>query len=304
MSLIIVISGGTGLIGKALSRKLARAGNTVRILTRTPEKYSESPSISFHFWDWKRRKIDENVFQNAQVFIHLAGANIGAKRWTSAYKAEIAGSRILSLKFIREYLQEKGIRLRTFIGASAIGYYGCITDKLLRTEEDPPGDDFLAGVVSVWEEESLLMNRVADNVTVLRTGVVLDKNEGAFPKMIKPVKMKMPLVLGSGKQYVNWIATDDIADMYAYALEKGLNGIYNAVAPRPVTYKEFVECAAMLLNLFCCLPSVPGFLLKLFLGEMACLVTEGVPVSSSKIRESGFVFKYDRLEKLLRDYLR
>jgi NAD dependent epimerase/dehydratase family enzyme len=138
----IVISGGTGLIGSYLSRTLQEAGYRIRVLTRFPEKYRSKENITYHFWDWKRRKIDENIFDEADAFIHLAGANIGQKRWTDTYKAEISGSRILSLQFIRQFLIERGLKLKNFIGASAIGFYGCKTDDIVRTEEDLPGDDF------------------------------------------------------------------------------------------------------------------------------------------------------------------
>jgi NAD dependent epimerase/dehydratase family enzyme len=146
------------------------------------------------------------------------------------------------------------------------------------------------------------MNNVADRVAVLRTGVVFDPAQGAYPKLIKPVKMGLPVILGSGHQFISWIATEDIARMYRFVLERNLKGIFNAVAPESPRFKDFMECVSLIYNKNCCLPPVPKWILKLIMGESACLITEGMPISSKKIRNEGFIFEYDRLEKLVRHY--
>ncbi len=300
----LLISGGTGMIGRALTSHLLDNGYRVKILTRFPERHTDSSQVTYHYWDWTKKEIDANVFDNVEGFIHLAGVNIGQRRWTAAYKAEIAGSRILSLRFIRQFLLENNINLQVFIGASAIGYYGCVTDDMMRKENDPPGNDFLAAVVEEWEKESDMMHAVASRVVILRTGVVFHPREGVFPRLVRPILQGFPFILGSGKQYIDWISIEDIARMYLYALQHPFRGIFNAVSPKPVTYREFVECITGIMNKFCCLPAIPAFLLKFILGERACLITEGVPVSSEKIREQGFRFEQDTLEKLGQYYLK
>ncbi len=297
----VVISGGTGLIGSATKELFLKKGWNVRILTRFPEKYQRNKRLSYHFWDWKRKRIDEKVFDGAEYFIHLAGANIAEKRWTEKYKAEIAGSRILSLKFIREFLIEKQKHLKHFAGASAIGYYGCLTDENIRTENDGPGNDFLAKLVVAWEEESERMKQISRRVSILRTGVVFDKYQGAFPKIFRPLKWGMPLVIGNGKQYVNWIALDDIAAIYQFVLEEEKEGIFNAVSPGVLTYEKMVRVILKYLKRNRCCFHFPAELLHLFLGEKACLVTEGMPISSEKLKQSGFIFKFEKLIHFLNE---
>ncbi|NPA43008.1 MAG: TIGR01777 family protein [Chlorobi bacterium] len=304
MSEIVVVTGGTGMVGSYTVPLLRRSGYRVHILTRHPERYRhlDTPGVRYFGWDWTRKEADPAAFDDAAYLIHLAGANIGEHRWTSGYRALIAGSRILSLRFLREFLRRRGQRIIHVAGASAIGYYGCTTDDRPRTEEDPPGRDFLARVVTEWEEETRRMEEVADGVTVLRTGVVLDPRRGAFPKMIRPLRFKLPLILGSGRQYLNWISGEDTGSAYLKALNERLSGVFNTVAPRPVTYREFIATAARLKGLPCCLPPVPAFLLKAVLGEMACLVTEGMPVSARKWEERGLTFRYREAEEWLRDH--
>ncbi len=300
----ILISGGTGLIGSRLTGLLVESGYEVNILTRFPDRYKSTTNVSYFFWDWKKKEIEMKAFEEVDVLIHLAGANIAEKRWTDKYKAEMAGSRILSLKFLQRILKENNIPLKLFIGASAIGYYGCVTDDRWRKEDDPPGDDFLAFLVKEWEDTSFQMKDVAERVAVLRTGIVWAREGGAFPKMIGPVKWGLTSPLGKGNQYLDWIHVDDLVRMYHFVLKQShVEGVYNAVAPRPVTYKEFVKLAAKILKRPCCLPAVPSFLLKLVFGEQACLMLEGMPISSEKIIRSGFRFRFDNAEDAIGDLI-
>ncbi len=303
MNPVIVITGGTGLIGRALTGLLVRKQYRVRILTRFPERYSGTDAVSYYAWDWTRRRIDGRVFEGATALVHLAGANIGAQRWTEDYKALIAGSRILSLAFLRDFMMQNGVAVKHFIGASAIGYYGCVTDDCQRIETDPPGTDFLARLTVRWEETSQSMQAVARRVSILRTGVVLDARQGAFPRMIRPLRWGLTSPLGSGRQWLDWIHIDDIARMYLFMLQHPLDGTFNAVSPHPVTYRRFVQIAAERMGRPCCMPPVPGVLLRWLTGPSACLALEGVPIESKKIRNAGFVFRYPQLEGALKDLL-
>lgn len=303
MNSVVVITGGTGLIGRALTDLLVEANYRVRILTRFPERYRDAGGVEYYGWDWTRRRIDERVFDGATALVHLAGANIGARRWTEGYKAQIAGSRMLSLAFLRDFMEQNGVAVGHFIGASAIGYYGCVTDDRPRSETDPPGTDFLARLTVRWEETSQSMQGVARRVSILRTGVVLDARQGALPRMIRPLRWGLTSPVGSGRQWLDWIHIADMARMYFHVLEQGLTGTFNAVAPHPVTYRLFVQTAAGLLHRPCCLPPVPGALLRLLTGPSACLALEGVPVESAKIQSEGFSFRYPQLADALRDLL-
>ncbi len=298
---VIVITGGTGLIGRALTGLLVRKQYRVHILTRQPERYSGTDTVSYFAWDWTRRKIDGRVFEDATTLVHLAGANIGAQRWTENYKAQIAGSRILSLAFLRDFMMQNGIRVQYFAGASAIGYYGCVTDDRPRSEADPPGTDFLARLTVRWEQTSQSMKAVAAKVGILRTGVVFDKREGAFPRMIRPLRWGITSPLGTGRQWIDWIHIHDIARMYLFMLENAVEGTFNAVAPDPLTYRQFVQTTAAFLRRPCCLPPVPGFLVRWLTGPSACLALEGMPIESDKIRSAGFEFHYPQAEDALRD---
>ncbi len=300
----VLISGGTGFIGSELVNELVRRGYKIHVLTRNPDLYENSGDVRYFYWDWKNKKIDEKALEGIDAFIHLAGANIAEKKWNESYKAEMAGSRILSLKFIKQLFLEKDIRLKLFIGASAIGYYGCVTDNIVRTEDDPPGNDFLARLVVEWENMSLSMQEVAEKVTILRTGIVWGKEKGAFSKMIKPIRWGLTSPLGSGQQYLDWIHIRDLVRMYIFALENAsVEGVYNAVAPYPVTYKEFVQIAAAILKKPCCMPGIPAFLIRLVFGESACLMLEGVPISSEKIQKAGFAFDFDHPVKAVKNLI-
>ncbi len=300
----VLISGGTGLIGKALAHHLAEQGYHIHILTRKPELFHNQKNIKYFGWDWKRKKIDEKALENIDVFIHLAGANIAKKRWTEKYKAEIAGSRILSLRFIRKKLQEKNIKLKAFTGASAIGYYGCTTDDVVRYENHEPGTDFLSRLVVSWEKESKLMKEVSDKVSLLRTGIVWSSNGGALPKMLRPVLYNLAASPGSGQQWINWIHIDDIVSIYRFIIEEGKSGIFNAVAPHPVKYDEFIRIAAGVLSKNCCFPNIPSLLLRLLYREMACLFLEGVPVSAQKLENAGYEFAYIHPARALRSLIK
>jgi len=300
----ILISGGTGLIGRALSSHLAQNGYQVHILTRKPELFHNQKNINYFGWDWKHKKIDEKALENIDAFIHLAGANIAKKKWTEKYKAEIAGSRILSLRFIREKLREKNIKLKAFAGASAIGYYGCTTDDVIRFESHNPGQDFLSRVVTEWEKESMNMRELTETFANLRTGIVWSSNGGALPKMLRPVVYNLTSALGSGQQWINWIHIDDIVGIYRFIIEERKSGIFNAVAPHHIRYDEFIRIAAGVLSKNCCFPNIPSWFIRLLYGEMACLFLEGVPISPQKLENTGYEFAYIHPARALRDLIK
>ena len=288
----ILITGGSGLIGKAITSYLKKNNYEVAWLSRKPKKQKQK---SFA-WDVHKQTLDEKALDWCDGIIHLAGAGVADKRWSEKRKKEILESRTLSTRLLFENLQKLEKRPEVFISASAIGYYGMDTGRELIKEESPEGDGFLAEVVTKWEAELARLNTLGMRTVILRTGIVLDKKGGALAEMLKP---PVAAPLGNGKQYMSWIHLDDLAAMYGYALTHPLTGIYNAVAPHPVSNYDLTKAAAEAKGKpFLPIP-VPGFLLKIVLGEMAGMVTGGNKVSSQKVEMAGFIFKYPYIKEAL-----
>src|SRR5690554_1027884 len=290
----ILITGGSGLIGKAITSYLKKNNYEVAWLSRKPKKQKQK---SFA-WDVHKQTLDQKALDWCDGIIHLAGAGVADKRWSEKRKKEILESRTLSTRLLYENLQKLEKRPEVFISASAIGYYGMDTGRELIKEESPEGDGFLAEVVTKWEAELARLNTLGMRTVLLRTGIVLDKKGGALAEMLKP---PVAAPLGRGSQYMSWIHLDDLAELYCYALSHPIKGTYNAVAPHPVTNKQLTQLAAKEKGRpFLPLP-VPGFLLRMVLGEMAQMVTGGSKVSSRKIEKEGFTFQFPYIKEALED---
>jgi len=290
----ILISGGSGMIGRAVTSLLQKDGYEVAWLSRHPKKQKQKSFL----WDIDKHTLDEEALPWCDAIIHLAGAGVADKRWTEKRKQQILESRIHSSRLLFEAIQKQAKRPQVFLSASAVGYYGFDTGGELIHEESPPGTDFLAEVVSEWESEVLKVQTLGIRSVLLRTGIVLDKKGGALAEMLKP---PVAAPLGRGSQYMSWVHLDDLAELYCYALRHPLKGTYNAVAPHPVTNKQLTQLAAKEKGRpFLPLP-VPGFLLRMVLGEMAQMVTGGSKVSSRKIEKEGFTFQFPYIKEALED---
>jgi len=298
----ILVTGGTGLVGQKIIELLRKQGaHEVFILSRNPDPLAE---VKEFYWDIHKKEIDESAL-NVDFIIHLAGAGVADKRWTEDRKQEILDSRVESTKLLFEEVKEKKIPLKGFISASAVGYYGFGNAKHTYTEDHTPADDFLAMVVQKWEEEVFNFSTLDIRTVALRIGIVLSEEGGALEKMVPPVKFGVGAPLGSGKQMMSWIHIDDLARMFVWSIEnESLKGVYNAVAPNPVSNKEMTRKIAKVLGKPLILPNVPSLALKLALGEMAEMVLNGNKVSSDKIEETGFLFDYPELEPALESLLK
>jgi len=295
----ILISGGTGLIGKALQKKLLSKGYKVTILSR---RASNSTS-QFH-WNIKDDFIDPIAIQKADYIIHLAGAGIADKRWTKKRKKELIDSRVDSTKLLLQKVNEYNPNLKGFIAASGIGYYGVITTEKTYTETSESGSDFLATICKLWENESLKFSTQNIRTVILRTGVVFSKNGGALEKIVNPIKNGFGAVLGSGNQYMPWIHMDDLCEMYIHAIEnKNVDGVYNAVTSENITNKELTYKIVNTLKKKILLPPAPSFMLKLIFGKLAIILLEGSKVSSKKIKKTGFKFEYTNINAALENLL-
>lgn len=300
MKEIVLITGASGAIARVLSKKLENQ-YSIRFLTRKKEAENEFE------WDIENQIVDENAFENVSHIIHLAGANISEKRWTEDRKKELISSRVDSAKLILNTLKKKNLKLRSFISASGINFYGTKTTDKIFTENYAPGNDFLSEVVIVWEKaaDEFKEQNIAERVVKIRTAVVLSKNEGALAKMMTPIQFGIGSPLGSGKQYMPWIHIDDICSIYEFALkDTEVEGSYNASAPQHTTNENLTKLIAKVLNKPLFMPNVPSFILKLIFGELADALLEGSRASSEKIIKAGFEFQFPDLKMALEDLLK
>lgn len=289
----ILITGGSGLVGKKITQMLESEGNAVAWLSRNPTKNTQK---SFA-WDIENNSIDHAAIEWADGIIHLAGEGVAEKRWTAKRKISILESRTHSTALLHEAIQYASKKPEVFISASAVGFYGFDTGDKTVDENTKSGTDFLAQVVVAWENE---VKKIADlglRTVMLRIGIVLDKEGGALKEMMKP---PVAAPLGNGNQWMSWIVIDDLTRMFSFALKnEKISGIYNAVGPHPATNAELTKAAAKNAGKPFIGLGVPGFGLKLILGEMAMMVLGGNKVSSKKIQSAGFKFKYSELDEAM-----
>jgi uncharacterized protein (TIGR01777 family) len=294
----ILITGGSGLIGRRLTTLLLQEGHQVTHLGRSR---SHTNQIRTFLWDVEKVWIEPGAFEGIDTIVHLAGAGVADEPWSEERKQEIIDSRVKSSALLKKELGITKNQVVSFISASGIGYYGT-SDERVFVEDDSSGNDFLANVTELWEQEVDRISSLGIRVVKLRTGIVLSNDGGAMSEFVKPIRWYVGAPLASGKQWMSWIHIDDLCRMYMYAIKNvSLAGSYNAVAPHPVRNREFMKTAAKTLHRPIILPPIPGFFLKFLLGEMVYLVTEGSNVSSEKIQHSGFHFQFEQLSDALHD---
>lgn len=299
----ILITGATGLIGKELVTLLLQNGVSIHYLTTSKNKIESQSNYQGFYWNPDRGIIDENALMGVDSIIHLAGATI-SKRWTSKYKQEIIESRILSSNLLFKALKDYPNSVKQIISASAIGIYPDNLAKLYTEEDTEVDDSFLGKVVLKWEDSVNKFKLQNIKVCKIRTGLVLSEKGGALTEMMKPIKMSIGSPFGSGKQVQSWIHIHDLVEMYFFAAKNELEGVYNAVAPNPVTNKILTQKIAAVLGKPLFMPNIPEFLMKLILGEMHIILFSSQKVSSQKIESEGFIFKYKQLEKALQQLLK
>ncbi|QEC68837.1 TIGR01777 family protein [Panacibacter ginsenosidivorans] len=303
----VLITGGTGLIGKALTAMLISKGYEVIILSRSA-RTSDHKSVSYASWDVEKDAIDIAAIQKADYIIHLAGAGVADKRWTKKRKQEILQSRTKSGELLIKTLRENENKVKAFISSSAIGWYGPDNDASLKTgfkEDAPSSDDFLGNTCQQWEQSTKPMETLGKRLVYLRTGIVLSNDGGALKEFKMPVKFGIAAILGGGKQMISWIHIEDICRMYIYALENEINGIFNAVAPKPVSNKTLtLQLAKKMSGSFFIPIHVPAFVLKIVLGEMSIEVLKSATVNDDKIRNEGFRFVFPSIEATLNDLIK
>jgi len=299
----VLITGASGLIGKELVSLLLQNGISIHYLARNKKELKDEPNYKGFLWNIDQGKIDENCFTGVDTIIHLAGAPI-SMRWTNKNKQEIIESRILSTNLIYRTLKSHSHQVKQFISASAIGIYPDSLENLYTEDNKSVDDSFLGQVVQKWEQAADQFKRLDIKVCKIRTGLVLSSKGGMLKELLKPIKLGAGSAYGSGKQWQSWIHVDDLAHLYAFAVQNNLEGVYNATAPNPVDNETLTKQIAKTLDKPYFMPNVPAFILKLVLGDMHILLLSSQNVSSQKVQDNGFVFKYRTLEKALQDLLK
>ncbi|HEX6191429.1 MAG TPA: TIGR01777 family oxidoreductase [Chitinophagaceae bacterium] len=301
----VMITGGTGMIGSALTKSLIDKGYNVIILTRGKEKIvSATGAMEYSKWDVEKGEIDKDAVKRADFIIHLAGAGIADKRWTRRRKLEIVNSRVEGGKLLAKALKEYTNQVKAVITASAIGWYGpdpTIPNPHPFTETDPASSDFLGSTCKQWEQSLEPVTELGKRLVKIRTGIVLSKKGDVLGEFRKPLRFGIATILGNGKQVMSWVHLDDLVRIYITAIEnEKLHGTYNAVAPKPVANKELVITLAKKIKGNYFIPvHVPSFVLRTVLGQMSIEVLKSATVSSEKIKMAGFVFQFPTIEAAL-----
>lgn len=304
---VVLISGGTGLIGSRLTHHLIERGYDIVILTQQKSRSPENLKITYSYWNVEKKIIDKKAVLSADHILHLAGAGVMDHKWTTDYKKKILESRTKSAELIVNCLKENEHHVKTFVSASAIGYYGSDGKILERKdgfiESDLASKDFLGETCLLWEASVEPVTALGIRLVKLRTGIVLSKKGGALKEFKKPLRFGIATVFGNGKQVVSWVHIDDLCRMYSEAMEnKYLHGSYNAVAPEPVSQKELMLLLGnKMRNKFFTAVHVPVFILKLFLGKRSIEILKSATVSDRKIKATGFTFLYPSIESALNE---
>lgn len=295
----VLIAGGSGLVGQRLSQLLVENGYEVVVLSRSKKK--QSGQTKFVFWNPKENIIDDYALTVDHI-INLAGAGIADRPWTRSRKEELINSRLKSTGFLYSYLSNNTHNIKTYIGASAIGYYGDGENDLQTEDQSPAYPSFMTNLCKDWEAVHFKLSDIIDSVSVLRIGIVLSTLGGAYPKMRIPFKLGLGSYFGNGSQYYSWIHIDDLARIFIHLLKPDSeHGIYNAVSPDPKTNKELVKTIKDALELKCLIVPTPTFTLKLAMGEMSKVILNSNRVSAEKIKQTGFNFQFPELEYAIKD---
>ncbi len=302
---IVLITGGTGMIGKRLSQLLIEKGYEVTIMSRQASKANgESSKVSFANWDIANQTIDKEAIAKADYIIHLAGAGVADKRWSTKRKQEIVNSRTKSSELIVKALTEIPNHITSVVSTSAIGWYGPDTEISRNqgfTEEMEADDAFLGETCRLWEKSIEPVTQLGKRLVKLRVGIVLSNNGGAFVEFKKPLKAGVATILGNGQQVISWIHVDDLCRMFLFAIEnQAMQGVYNAVAPHPVTNEKLTLALAKKIRASFYIPLyVPAWLLNIILGEMSIEVLKSATVSCRKLAHTDFNFLYPTIDKAL-----
>lgn len=298
MDEIVLITGANGMLAKNLAG-LLKINYTIRYLSRRPKNKNE------YRWDIDKKFIDSKALEGVNHIIHLAGSSIADKRWSKKRRIDIVKSRVESATLIKNELTKQNITIDTFISASAVGYYGTETTEKIYTEESPKGNDFLSDVCVQWESiaETFKTDKIANRVCIIRAGIIV-ANDGALKKMIQPIKYGFGAVIGQGNQWIPWIHITDLSRIFMFLLEnKNIDGVFNGVAPNHITNEELIRKIAKHLGKKIILPKIPEVIIRILFGKSSIILLKGSRVSSEKIMNLGFTYKFKTIDETLKDLI-
>lgn len=297
----ILITGGSGLVGKHLTQILEANNNEVAWIGRAKKEISSHQKYN---WDVEKKTTDKGWLKVADTIIHLAGAGVADHRWTDDYKKEIYDSRIKSTQLLFNTLAKENHSVKTLVCASAIGIYGNNCPEI--TDENAPAKtNFLAKVCDDWEKEALKFESLGIRVVIIRVGIVLAKDGGFVKAVAAPAKWGLGAAFGNGKMMTSWIHIDDLCGIFMKGgNDINMSGAYNAVAPNPVSNERITKAICKALHRPFFLPNVPAFMLKLALGEMASMILANQNISSKKIEKTGYKFAFSQVEEAITDVIK
>lgn len=298
----VLITGATGLIGREIVKQCHDKGFNVHYLTTSKSKLATESNYKGFFWNPNNNEIDHSCFDGVSTVINLVGASI-SKRWTESYKKEILESRTKTAQLLQDTIRLYNYNIKHVVSASAIGIYPSSFTNYYDEAYDQNSDSFLGMVVAQWEDAIDGFKELGCKVAKIRIGLVLARQGGALPEIIKPIKFGAGAAFGNGKQWQSWIHVTDLANIFLHVVAHKLEGVYNGVAPNAVTNSELTKTVAKVLHRPLIMPNIPKPLMKLILGEMYMLLFESQRVSSDKIKAKGFYFKYANLKPALIDIL-
>jgi uncharacterized protein (TIGR01777 family) len=301
----IVITGGSGFIGRRLVARLLEQGDQVLVLTRRLEQarriLGESPNLKLLPYDPYQPQAWAAALEGYEGIVNLAGEPLASSRWTETKKKEIRRSRVETTQALVQALASLNQKPQVMISSSAVGYYGSHPEGDPLTETDPPAQDFLAEVCQAWEAAARSAEELGIRLAIVRTGIVLGPDGGALGQMLAPFQFFIGGTIGSGKQWLSWIHREDWVSLVCFLLEQG-SGVFNATAPNPVQMEEFCRTLGQVLGRPSWLP-VPELALELLLGEAAQVVLTGQKVIPQAALQMGFTFQYPQLKEALRQIL-
>ena len=298
----VLITGATGLIGSRIVKDCLEKEIKVNFLTTKKDKLDSLAGCQGFYWNPQKNIIDTNCFNEIDSIINLSGASI-FRIWTKRNKELILNSRVQSLNFLREQLIENGVKIQSIVSASGIGAYPSSYEKEFYESESDRSNYFLSDVIKEWEKATKSFEEIAEKVSIVRIGLVLSSRGGVLKQTMQPMSFGFGVYFGSGSQWQSWIHINDISQIFIHIIKNRLSGVYNGVAPNPLTNYEFTKIISKVRKYILFIIPVPRFFFRLIFGEMHIILFKSQKVSCKKIEQSGFKFKFRSLRSTIENIL-